>query len=78
MTTKYTFKINLTVKIISREGWKKNSHSENKFGRNVWYIDRSKTEHGTGFGIYCKGRILKYLPRFTREIYSILQYEEIK
>lgn len=65
------------VKFTGREERTINSHFKNILDKNTWYIDGSKTEHGTETGIYYAGRNLPYsYPLgFQAEVHAILRKE---
>ncbi|KAJ8933386.1 hypothetical protein NQ318_009577 [Aromia moschata] len=51
MTPEFTYNKNFGMEIIDRENWKVNNN-RNRTERVTWYTDGSKTQQGTGAGIY--------------------------
>jgi ribonuclease HI len=67
----------LTIRLPERSEWKEELQHDKKGGL-IWYTDGSKTNKGTGAGVYCysTGRKLSFSPGqhttvFQVEVYAI-------
>jgi hypothetical protein len=67
----------LTIRFPDRSEWKEGFETDRKEGL-IWYTDGSKTNKGTGAGVYCYGTRLRlsfslgqYTTVFQSEVYAI-------
>lgn len=77
MEPRFSFETNFEVEIEYQNKYGKYREMP---GETTWYTDGSKTEHGTGAGVYSESRnsrisipLGKYTSVFQSEIYAILQ-----
>jgi hypothetical protein len=52
VTPKYVYDKPFTIRISDRSEWKEGFQPDRKGGL-IWYTDGSKTNKGTGAGVYC-------------------------
>jgi hypothetical protein len=54
MIPKHVYDKPLTIRFPERSDWKEGFQPDRKGGL-IWYTDNSKTNKGTGAGMYCDG-----------------------